>query len=137
MTNKKLSQFTYQKINSKISENTSGDNVNHPASMSDENDECSTQIKIVEPFSSTVESRPFLTLDFGVFCEQFFQKLTSLADFQKYDIILNHEKHVENFIFPADRNRRPFVRNWLKEFPWVAYSEKLNVFLCGMCFVLP
>ena len=50
----------------------------------------------------------------------------------KYDIILKHKKPAENFIFPAEKNKRPFVRNWLTEFPWVAYSEKLNG-----CFRVP
>ena len=87
---KKLSQFTYQKNSNKISEDTGDSDVNHPASISDENDECSTQINITNPFSSTVESDAFLNLDFGVFHEQFFHKLTSLTDFQKYDIISKH-----------------------------------------------
>ena len=65
------------------------------------------------PFSSTVESESFLNLDFYVFHEKFFHKLTSLIDFQKYDIILKHKKPAENVIFPADKNKRPFARNWL------------------------
>ena len=133
LTIKKLSQFTYQKINNKISEDTSDSDVCHPASISDKNDECSTQIIITDPFSSTVESESFLNSDFGVFHEQFFHKFTSLTDFQKYDIILNHKNPAENFIFPADKNKRPFVRNWLTEFPWVAYSEKLNGCFCVPC----
>ena len=72
LTIKKLSQFTYQKFSNKISEDTSDSDVNHPASISDENDECSTQINITNPFSSTVESESFLNLDCGVFHEQFF-----------------------------------------------------------------
>ena len=84
-TIKKLSKFTYQKIPV-----TS-------ASISDENDECSTQINITDPFSSTFESESFLKLAFGAFHEQFFHKLTSLTDFQKYDIIL--------------------PKTWLTEFP--------------------
>ena len=67
----KLSQFTYQKINNNISEDTSDSDVNHPASISDENNEYSTQINITDPFSSTVENESFLNLDFGVFHEQF------------------------------------------------------------------
>ena len=67
------------------------------ASISDENDECSTQINITDPFSSTFESESFLKLAFGAFHEQFFHKLTSLTDFQKYDIIL--------------------PKTWLTEFP--------------------
>ena len=69
------------------------------ASISDENDECSTQINITDQFSSTIESEAFLNLDFGVFHEQFSHKLTSLTNFQKYDIILKHKKPAENFIF--------------------------------------
>ena len=99
-----------------------------------ENYECSTQINITNPFSSTVESESFLNLGFGFFYQTYFHKLTSLTDFEKYDIILKHKKPAENFVFPADKNKRPFVRNWLTEFPWVAYSE---TFLCSMCFVLP
>ena len=133
LTIKKLSQFTYQEKSNKISEDTSDSDVNHPASISDENNECSTQINITDPFSSTVESEAFLNLDFGVFHEQFFHKLTSLTDVQKYDIILKHKKPAENFVFPAEKNKRPFVRNWLTEFPWVAYSEKLNGCFCVSC----
>ena len=113
LTIKKLSQFTYQEKSNKISEDTSDSDVNHPASVSDENNECSTQINITDPFSSTVESEAFLNLDFGVFHEQFFHKLTSMTDAQKYDIILKHQKPAENFVFPAEKNKRPFVRNWL------------------------
>ena len=87
---KKLSQFTYQKISNKISEDTGDSDRNHPALISYENDELSTQINITDPFSSIVESETFLNLDFGVFHEQFFHKLTSLTDFQKYDIISKH-----------------------------------------------
>ena len=76
----------------------------------------------------------FLNLGFGFFYQTYFHKLTSLTDFEKCDIILKHKKPAENFVFPADKNKRPFVRNWLTEFPWVAYSEN---FLCSMCFVLP
>ena len=112
LTIKKLSQFTYQEKSNKISEDTSDSDVNHPASISDENNECSTQINITDPFSSTVESEAFLNLDFGVFHEQFFHKLTSMTDAQKYDI-LKHQKPAENFVFPAEKNKRPFVRNWL------------------------
>ena len=85
------------------------------------------------PFSSTVESESFLNLDFYVFHEKFFHKLTSLPDFQKYDIFLKHKKPAENVIFPADKNKRPFVRNWLTKFPWVAYSKKLNGCFCVPC----
>ena len=53
---------------------------------------------ITDPFSSNVESESFLNLDFGVFHDQFFHKLTSLTDFQKYGIILKHKKPAENFI---------------------------------------
>ena len=67
---KKLSQFTYQKNSSKISEDTNDSDVNYPTSISDENDEYSTQINITDPFSSTVESKSFLNLDFGVFHKQ-------------------------------------------------------------------
>ena len=111
LTIKKLSQFTYQKSSNKISEDTSDYDVNHPASISDENDKCSTQINRTDPFSSAVESESFFNLDFGDFHEQFFHKLTSLPDFQKYDIILKHKKPAENFIFRAEKNKRPFVRN--------------------------
>ena len=88
-TIKKLSKFTYQKIPV-----TS-------ASISDENDECSTQINITDPFSSTFESESFLKLAFGAFHEQFFHKLTSLTDFQKYDI----------------KNIKSLPKTWLTEFP--------------------
>ena len=111
-TIKKLSQFTCHKTNNKITEDTSDSDVNHPASISDENDKCSTQINIVNPFSSTVESESFLNLDFDVFHEQFLHKLTSLTEFQKYDIILKHKKPAENFTFLADKNTRPFVENF-------------------------
>ena len=69
-------------------------------------------------------------LDFGVVYENFLHKLTN---FQKYDIILKHKKPAKNFIFPADKNKRSFVRNCLTEFPWVAYSEKLNGCFCVTC----
>ena len=111
LTIKKLSQFTYQKNSNKISEDTNDSNVNHPVSFSDKNDECSTQMNITDQFSSTFESDTFLNLDFGVFQEQFFHKLTSLTDFQKHDIILKHKKPAENFVFSAEKNKRPFVRN--------------------------
>ena len=117
LTIKKLSQFTNQKINNKMLEDTSDSDVNHSTSPLNENDESSTQINITDPFSSTVESESFLNLDFGAFHEKFFYKLTSLTDFQKYDIMLKHKKPAEKFIFPADKNKRPFVRNWLTEFP--------------------
>ena len=133
LTIKKFSQFTYQKNSNKISEDTGNSDVNHPASISDENDEGSTQINITDPFSSIFESESFLKLDFGVFHEQFFHKLTSLIDFQNYDIILKHKKPAEKFIFPAEKNKRPFVRNWLTEFLWVAYSEKLYGCFCIPC----
>ena len=113
LTIKKLSQFTYQEKSNEISEDTSDSDVNHPAAVSDENNKCSTQINITDPFSSTAESEAFLNLDFGVFHEQFFHKLTSLTDAQKYDIILKHKKPAENFIFPAEKNKRPFVTIWL------------------------
>ena len=132
-TIKKLSQITYQKINNKISEDTNDSDVNHPASISDENDECSTQIIITDTFSSTVESESFLNLDFGGFHGQFVHKLTLLTDFQKYDIVLKHKKPAKNFIFPADKNKGTVVRNWFPEFPWVAYSEKLNGCFCVPC----
>ena len=103
-----MSQFTCQDINNKISEDTSDSDVNHLASISDENDECSTHINITDPFSSTIESQSFLHLDFGVFHKQFFHKLTSLTDFQKYDIILRHKKLAESFIFPADKKQETF-----------------------------
>ena len=106
-----MSQFTYQKNSNKISEDTNDSNVNHPVSFSDKNDECSTQMNITDQFSSTFESETFLNLDFGVFQEQFFHKLTSLTDFQKHDIILKHKKPAENFVFSAEKNKRPFVRN--------------------------
>ena len=96
---KKLSQFTYQKKAIKYQKIPVKSDFNHPESISDENDECSTQINISDPFSSTVESESFLNLDFDLFHEQFFHKLTSLTDFQKYDIILKHKKPAENFIF--------------------------------------
>ena len=41
LTIKKLSHCTYQKINNKISEDTGDSDVNHPASISDENDQYS------------------------------------------------------------------------------------------------
>ena len=66
LTLKKLSQFTYQKVHKKISENTSNSNINHPASISDENDECSAQINITHPFFSIILSESFLNLDVGV-----------------------------------------------------------------------
>ena len=128
-----MSQFTYQEKSNKISEDTSDSDVNHPASISDENNECNTQINITDPFSSNVESEAFLNLDFGVFHEQFFHKLTSLTDAQKYDIIFKHKKPAENFVFPAETNKRPFVRNCLTEVSWVAYSQKLNGCFCVPC----
>ena len=111
-----MSQFNYKKINTIISEDTSDTDVNNFVSISVENDACSTQINIAHPFSSTVVSEPFLNVHFSVFRQPFFHKLTSLTDFHKYDIIL---KPTENFIFPADKNKRPLVRNWVREFPWV------------------
>ena len=66
---------------------------------------CSTQINITDPFSCTAENEAFLNLDFGVFHEQFFHKLTSLTDVQKYDIVLKHKKPAENFVFPAEKNK--------------------------------
>ena len=108
LTIKKLSQFTYQKNSNKISEDTSDSDVNHPASISDENDECSIQINIADPFSSTVKIESFLNLDFGLFHEQFFHKLTSLTDFQKYSIILKHKKPPENFIFSCREKQKTF-----------------------------
>ena len=39
---KNLSQFTYQKNSSKISEDTNDSDVSYPTSISDENDEYST-----------------------------------------------------------------------------------------------
>ena len=98
-----MSQFTYQKNSNKISEDTSDSDVNHPASISDENDECSSQINITGPFFSTVESESFFRLDFGVFHDQFFHKLISLTDFQKYDIILKHKRSAENFFSYRER----------------------------------
>ena len=56
-----------------------------------------------------------------------------MTDFQKYDIILKHKNPAENFIFPAEKNKSSFVRNWLTEFPLVAYSEKLNGCFCVPC----
>ena len=56
-----------------------------------------------------------------------------MTDIQKYDIILKHKKPAENFIFHAEKNKRPFVRNWLTESPWVAYSEKWNGCFCVPC----
>ena len=88
---KKLSQLLTKKNSNERSEDTSDSNVNHPASIWDENYENSTQINITDPFSSTVEIESFLSLDFGVSHEQFFHKLTSLIDFQKYDIILKQK----------------------------------------------
>ena len=105
LTIKKLSQFTYQEKSNKISEDTSDSDVNHPASISDENNECSTQINITDPFSSTVESEAFLNLDFGVFHEQFFHKLTSLTDFQKHDIIYNIKSLLKTLFFLQRKTR--------------------------------
>ena len=71
---KNLSQFTYKKNNNKISEDTSDSDVNQPGSTLDENNECITQINIVDTFSSTF----FSLLDYcSVFHEQFFHELTS------------------------------------------------------------
>ena len=100
-----MSEFTYQKNSNKISEDTGDSDVNHPASISDENDECSTQINITNPFSSTVESDAFLNLDFGVFHEQFFHKLTSLTDFQKHYIIYNIKSLLKTLFFLQRKTR--------------------------------
>ena len=83
LTIKKLSQFIYQKIDNKISEDTSDSDVNHPASVSDENDECIAQINIIDSFSSTVESESFRNVDFGVFHQQFFHKFYFINRFSK------------------------------------------------------
>ena len=53
-----------------------------------------------------------------------------MTDFQKYGIILKHKKPAENFVFFTEKNKRPFVRNLLTEFLWVAYSKKLNGCFC-------
>ena len=100
-------QFTYQKNSNKTSEDTGDSDFNHPASISDENDECSTQINITVPFSHPVESKTFLNLDFGVFHEQFFLKLTSLTDFQKYGITLKRKKPAGNLFF-QQRKKQTF-----------------------------
>ena len=97
-----------------------------------ENYECSTQINIINPFSSTVEGESFLDLDFGVSYETFFDKLTSLKDSQKYDIILKHKNPAENFIFPADffypnigqKKYRLLFNNAIK--PRQYYSSSVN-----------
>ena len=79
--------------------------MNHPLSFSDKNDECSTQMNITDQFSSTVENETFLNLDFGVFHEQFFHKLTSLTDFQKHDIIYNIKSLLKTLFFLQRKTR--------------------------------
>ena len=43
-----------------------------------------------DPFSFTVKSKSFPHLDFGFSDGKLFHELTSLTEFQKYDIILKH-----------------------------------------------
>ena len=96
--------------------------VNHPTAISDENDECSTQINITDPFSFTVESESFLNLDF-VFHEQCFHKLISVTDFSKYDIILKHNKPVKNFIFLQQKTRNLLLEIGIQNFHGLHISK--------------
>ena len=43
-----------------------------------------------DPFSFTVKSKSFPHLDFGFSDGKLFHELTSLTEFQKYDVILKH-----------------------------------------------
>ena len=43
-----------------------------------------------DPFSFTVKSKSFPHLDFSFFHGKLFHELTSLIEFQKYDVILKH-----------------------------------------------
>ncbi len=65
----------------------------------------------------------------------FYQKV-KLPDAEKYSAFNNIWKPDPTFGFPvsieAGKNRS-FLHSWLKQFPWLAYSEFLNGAFCKMC----
>lgn len=56
------------------------------------------------------------------------------SDAEKYYLLKNRWISAEEYKFPASGPRNlKFQRNWLFEFPWLAYSVKLNGVFCQSC----
>ena len=47
----------------------------------------------------------------------------------------NVEKPEESYIFPKDLYKRSFRLSWLKQFPWLCYSKKLDGTFCLICLL--
>lgn len=58
-----------------------------------------------------------------------------VSDLQKYNFLTSSCIPLENYDFKKDvfENRRYFRREWLSDYEWIAYSEKLKGVLCKYC----
>ncbi|XP_028419093.1 52 kDa repressor of the inhibitor of the protein kinase-like, partial [Dendronephthya gigantea] len=61
-----------------------------------------------------------------------FVNSNSLTDTQKYEVLCNVWVPSTNFPFPLV-NGRKFRLDWIKLFPWLTYSQKLNGAFCINC----
>jgi hypothetical protein len=58
---------------------------------------------------------------------------SAFTDQEKYNILCNVWKPPPEYQFPINANGRRFRYEWLRIFPWLAYSEKLVGALCINC----
>eukprot|EP00794_Sanderia_malayensis_P014487 gene14487-15991_t len=65
----------------------------------------------------------------------FYQNSAILSDEQKYALLTNTAK--PNFACPSNSSGRKFQLKWLSDFPWLAYSQKLDGAFCLPCVLFP
>ena len=56
-----------------------------------------------------------------------------MTDNEKYEIIKKHRKPVKDFPIPKKNGSNLIVKEWFKEFAWLAYSESKEGCFCMAC----
>ena len=68
--------------------------------------------------------------------EEFNAQMQSLTSAQKYELMTKHKVPHEGYAFPTQHLggcNRSFRPSWLKEHPWMVYSEKVDGIFCIVC----
>ena len=68
--------------------------------------------------------------------EEVDKAINSLTSGQKYTYLTNHFQPSNEYVFPSvymNKSNRQFQAEWLKKYPWLVYSPKLDGGFCLPC----
>lgn len=85
----------------------------------------------VVPIAHT--TAPSNTVSFPDDISNFVDPPTPLTDQKKYHLLCNVWKPQPEHVFPANVHKRKFLFEWLKKFPWLAYSKACDGAFCVNC----